>query len=386
MNSAALQELQAFIRHLTTAIANVSLYSLEHRQVTLLCGRAGKNLRRLLAERTELCFMLIDNQLVVDETPLEYSLAQERLIKALKQGGIGHLQLSAGIDRQELLELVATLAHGGRSGAPFAASEHVRYGRVEVRLARAEQNDDSAEPAPRLSLEDIGVTEIANFHELYRAARQRKKLNVTGLDHIVASFVEAFSSHSNPLLALAPLRGMDEYTYTHSTNVCLLNLAQARSLGIEGRLLHEIGIASMLHDIGKLFVPVEVLRKPGKLDDREWELIKDHPRKGAEYLLNTPGVPRLAVLTAFEHHMRYDGSGYPVTKQDWQPHLCSHMTSISDFYDALRSHRSYCAGLSLEQTGAIMLEQAGSGLHPQLTRNFLQALRQKEGAPEPSDA
>jgi HD-GYP domain-containing protein (c-di-GMP phosphodiesterase class II) len=84
--------------------------------------------------------------------------------------------------------------------------------------------------------------------------------------------------------------------------------------------------------------------------------------------------------------MRYDGSGYPVTKQDWQPHLCSHMTSISDFYDALRSHRSYCAGLSLEQTGAIMLEQAGSGLHPQLTRNFLQALRQKEGAPEPSDA
>ena len=105
-------------------------------------------------------------------------------------------------------------------------------------------------------------------------------------------------------MALVPLREMDEYTFTHSLNVCILNLAQGMSLGFKGQLLHDFGIAAMLHDVGKQFVPEEILNKPGNLEEDEWEFMRQHTLRGAEYLLNNPGIPRLAVICAFEHHMK----------------------------------------------------------------------------------
>ena len=165
----------------------------------------------------------------------------------------------------------------------------------------------------------------------------------------VITFVDAFSRRADPFLALAPLRAMDEYTFTHSTNVCILNLAQATALGIEGQLLNDIGVSAMLHDIGKLFVPEEVINKKGQLDDREWELMRQHPMRGAQYLLDTPGVPRLSVVTAFEHHMKYDGSGYPAVAKDWQQNLCSQMTAISDVFDAMRTERSYKVAMDVDK-------------------------------------
>jgi response regulator RpfG family c-di-GMP phosphodiesterase len=102
--------------------------------------------------------------------------------------------------------------------------------------------------------------------------------------------------------------------------------------------------------------------------------MRQHPRLGAEYLLSTPGIPRLAVVTAFEHHMHYDNSGYPQTSRPWQQHLCSFMTAISDTYDAMRTHRSYEVSLDLDQIISIMLDLAGNRLHPKLTYSFLQVL------------
>ena len=97
---------------------------------------------------------------------------------------------------------------------------------------------------------------------------------------LVAGFVTSFRSEANPLLALVSLREMDEYTFTHSLDVSILNLAQGMSLGFEGQLLHDIGIAGMLHDVGKLMVPKDVLNKPGNLDEDEWEFMRQHTVQG----------------------------------------------------------------------------------------------------------
>ena len=134
---------------------------------------------------------------------------------------------------------------------------------------------------------------------------------MTDIVATVSGFIKAFRREVNPLMALAPLRSLDEYTFTHSVDVCILNLAQGISLQIEGELLHDLGIAGMLHDVGKLFVPKEITNKSEELTAAEWGEMRRHPVTGAKYLLDNPGVPRLAVLTAFEHHMKYDLSGYP---------------------------------------------------------------------------
>ena len=150
--------------------------------------------------------------------------------------------------------------------------------------------------------------------EIYEAVKSNRRLQVVGLSEIVAGFINVFAGYADPLLTLVPLRNMDEYTFTHSLNVCLLNLAQATALGIEGQLLHDIGLSAMLHDVGKLFIPAEILNKPGKLDDKEWALMQQHPVRGAEYLLDNPGVPRMAVINAYEHHLRFDLRATPTSR------------------------------------------------------------------------
>lgn len=362
--------LLAFIRSLTTAISNSLLYSPEHHQVTRLCESAHKDLLAAIANDQELSLLLIDDELIYKEHPLPYSMYQNRFCQALKNRGISHLRLMGSITRNDIMMLIKMLSSPVSSLDEIRSSDNVRFGKVGIRLI-SDESSDSNLPGRIISIPDVPFEELATFMEIYEEARQNKKINIVGISDIVSCFISTFKQVSDPLLALAPLRAMDEYTFTHSTNVCILNLAQAMSLGINGPLLNDIGIAAMLHDLGKLYVPEEVLSKPGKLDDREWELIKQHPVKGAERLLNTPGVPRLAVVTAYEHHMKFNLSGYPSVSPGWKQNLCSQMTTISDFFDALRTKRAYRDSMEFSKIAGIMMEISGSDLHPVLTRNFL---------------
>jgi HD-GYP domain-containing protein (c-di-GMP phosphodiesterase class II) len=224
--------------------------------------------------------------------------------------------------------------------------------------------------------------ELERFEEIYEAVKQRQKLKITGILDIVSGFVDAFRQEGDSMLAMASLRNTDEYTFTHSTNVCILNIAQAMSLGIEGQLLHDIGIAAMLHDIGKLFIPEEIITKKDKLTPREFDIMRQHPELGAKHLLDSPGVPRLAVTAAYEHHLKFNLGGYPQVQAGWQPNLCSQMTMISDFFDALRTRRSYREPLEISQIAAMMQEIAGTELHPVLTQNFLRIISRLAPSPD----
>jgi len=370
MNPQKQHHLQQFIRLMSTAAANASLYHLEHLQVLRLCKQALNELKTLFPDHDPVILKIIDEQLIFDNKPVAHNLAVERLIETLQQQGISYLELDSGVYSEELLGLVETLTKRPDKHTEVKDSEHIRYGQIEVRF----RNQPGPSGPQYLELSEIADREVDRFMEIYRTVQSKQQLDITGLSQIVNSFINSFSGHSDAFLAIAPLRSMDEYTYTHSTNICLLNLAQARLLGIEGPLLNEIGIAAMLHDVGKMFISPQILSKAGQLTEEEWQIMQQHPRLGAEYLLNTPGVPRLAVVTAYEHHMRYDGAGYPKTSRPWQQNLCSYMTAISDTYDAMRTHRAYEESLSLDQIINIMLDLAGSKLHPQLTYSFLQVL------------
>ena len=364
------KQLQHFIRLLTTAAANAALYDLKHRQVERLCAQALEQLQGLLRSQPEISLKIIEKQLIFNDRQVADNLSVQRLVTALDQYGISHLQIEPGVYHEELLGLINTLSKRPERRVDLGKSEHIHYSQLEIRY-RSEQ---SSQLAADLLLTDVGHKEAERFSDLYQTARTKKDLDLAGISEIVNGFVGAFNEYSDAFLALAPLRSMDEYTYTHSTNICLLNLAQARQLGIEGQQLNEIGIAAMLHDVGKMFIPPGILSKNEALSEDEWHLMQQHPRLGAEYLLSNPGVPQLAVVTAYEHHMGYNGQGYPKTRRPWKMHLCSHMTAISDTYDAMRTRRSYEESLDFEQIIDIMLKLAGNKLHPQLTYNFLQLL------------
>ena len=327
-----------FIRHLLSATANAALYGMEHPQVLHLSSQAFASIGAILESRQDFTLLIVENELVIDGHPQDLSLFLSRFAQILKSRGIGTIKLMAGITKQEVVALIGGLARQLDDGAQgTASSDHIRLGKVDIRVAESSGEANTGESSkPALTLPDMPKEEFARFMDIYETVKKKQKLQINGVFDVVSGFINAFRQEGKPLLAMAALRDSDEYTFTHSTNVCVLNLAQAMALGIEGQLLNDIGVAAMLHDIGKLFIPEEILTKTDKLTTEEFTIMKQHPDKGARHLLETSGVPRLAVIAAYEHHLKFNLSGYPKVSPGWQQNLCSHMTMISDFFDALR--------------------------------------------------
>jgi HD-GYP domain-containing protein (c-di-GMP phosphodiesterase class II) len=374
-----------FSHNLATAIATAGLYDSAHAQVERLCRLAVEGLPLTEAGDRGISLLFIEDELIADGRSLGRSMHIDKLARQLRQYGISHLKLLPGLEPVELQELVRQIAPGQKS-ASIKASDHLRLGRVEIRYAKPgetgrqpgevmDESNFTIEDLPEISgIEEIPEEELARFAEICEAVKKRSQLHVVGISEIVARFVSAFTNEAGSFLALAPLRELDEYTFVHSINVCTLNIAQAMALGIEGQLLHDIGVSAMLHDMGKLFVPEEIITKEGALTEEEWGIMRQHPLKGARYLLNMPGVPKLAVLVAYEHHMRYNYQGYPKPAGGWKQNLCSQISTISDAFDAMRTERAYRGSMQIHKITQVMLQIAGTDLHPQLTHNFLRVL------------
>lgn len=372
-----MQYIHDFIRHLLSATTNAALYGMQHPQVIHLIQQTTTSINTALEGCSDFSLMAIDGELIVDGKPLELGLFQGRFVQILKTNGIEHIRILSGVTQQEVEALIASLSRQIKSINEIAASEHIRFGKVDISVYEPDlHRDEHGFSNKQFSIQDLPYQELEEFKEIYGAVKRQKKLHISKMAAMVSGFINEFQQEGHPLLIMATLRDVDEYTFTHSTNVCILNLAQAMALGIQGQQLNDIGIAAMLHDIGKLFIPEEILIKQGKLTTAEFEIIQQHPVKGSRCLLETPGVPRLAAITAFEHHMKFDFSGYPAVAKDWQQNLCSQMTQISDFFDALRTRRSYREPMELQEISGIMQNMAGKELHPILTNNFLLILSQ----------
>ncbi|APG26582.1 hypothetical protein A7E78_01115 [Syntrophotalea acetylenivorans] len=365
---------QDFFRLLVTAAANADLYNQQHPQVTRLCGKALELIKSLFGSKNQIDILLIDQNIVLDETPLSSNLHTVRFVEALRVHGIEHLSLQRAISQQELLQLIVLLTKRQDLSQQPKSSTSLRFGSID--MSKAGQTSTAVGATPLPSESDLVQYERERLSDICTGVGKKRSLSLNGLKEIVAHFLQALDQELNPLLAIFPLHQQDQYSFTHSTNVCLLTLAHARRLGLSGPLLHDIGIAALLHDIGKLFLPVDIINKPGKPNEEEWQIIRLHPVRGAEYLVGTPGVPQLAVVTAYEHHMKYDLTGYPGVRKDWQQHLGSHMVTIADIFDALRTKRAYREAMGANRVYEMLTDLSGSELHPELTASFLQMINQ----------
>src|SRR4029078_4074557 len=152
----------------------------------------------------------------------------------------------------------------------------------------------------------------------------------------VAGPAAAVAQNRTALVALTAMRNYDNYTFTHMVNVSILTMGQARALGIEGRLLREFGLSALMDDIGKVRTPKEILNKPDKLTDKEFEVMRRHTVDGAEILRRTPEMTFVAPVVACEHHRRNDGAGSPFGVKRIELNLGTMLCGIADVYDAMR--------------------------------------------------
>jgi HD-GYP domain-containing protein (c-di-GMP phosphodiesterase class II) len=363
------------MEHLATQIAAAinmrALYPANHPRVVQTIEQIIADLNRLLQQtRAEsVTYLIVGDDLVVElEVIRKTSLSLRQFIEVMKRHGIERLTLAAGLQADEAHQLIGALA----IGEALVSTPHIILGRVRVAIEEEEQTEKRRELSPE---------QLDMVREAWARFRVEKKLPMAQMEDLVWSFIDSVSRTTRAILPLAKLKEHDEYTFVHSVNVSLLVLAQARSFGIQGTMLHAFGMAALLHDIGKLTVPLTVLNKPGKLEGEEWETMKGHTQQGAWYLSQVEGTPPLSIVVAFEHHLRYDGQpNYPVLRSPRVPNLASRMTSIADTYDAMSTVRPYQQPLARAAAFELLKKRAETFYDPLLVANFVRLVTESSSS------
>jgi HD-GYP domain-containing protein (c-di-GMP phosphodiesterase class II) len=373
-------EIAKVIAQLTAAATNIGLYTASHPQVGQYVDKTHTVLARLLQARPEVTVMLVGDDLVAEGRPLPLDSAYvANFIRILRRKSVERVTFIAGLPRAELQAFINDLAMP--DAASIKTTGFIKLGKVELRVKQAGTGGAhgwSGEDAPPEVIEELvklTTTELDELKDVYLRIKKHKQIDVKSVDGMVKRFIRGFHEEVNPLRMLASLKSSHEYTFTHVVNVGILTMAQAESVGFTGEHLHAIGVASFLHDIGKIFVPEEILSKQGKLSQDERMIIETHTTKGARYLMGTEGIPKLAVLASLEHHLKFDGSGYPSLKGGWTPNIASQMISIADVFDAMRSRRSYQEPRPMSQIESVLKGGAGKAFNPKLIDNFFRLIR-----------
>lgn len=209
--------------------------------------------------------------------------------------------------------------------------------------------------------------------EMFTDARLGKAVDAEACLPLVNDITDSVFRNPGALVSLARLKTQDDYTYLHSVAVCALMVSLARELGQTETVCREAGLAGLLHDLGKAAMPLEVLNKPGKLTPEEFEIMKLHPVRGHEMLMETRGASESAMDVCLHHHERMDGGGYPHGLQGDQLHLLNRMGAVCDVYDAVTSDRPYKGGWNPADAIAQMASWKGH-FDPQVFQAFVKSL------------
>ncbi len=354
---------------LFTALHRTSLYPADHPACRDAVAAVATELAEILDRDNTVAAAVVDDRLLLSGYPQgENEIRLPGGMRDLHRWSIEHLAFERGVMLKEIQALFGLL-HRRPADGEDATTVLSREGVTHIKVGRLSTGGNAAvNETVGIRLYRQAVEEVAAIH---RQVGEHRQVDLGQARHIVEAVIED-QQRGDQLQALTWLKSHDDYTYTHVLNVCILTVAQARTLGMKEARLNAIGVAALLHDTGKCFVPPELLRKPGKLTAAEFEVVKQHPALGAKLLRSLPHVDDLTVLVAYEHHMRFDGSGYPERAHPRTPNLASRLCTIADYYDALRTIRSYKKEITPDEALRIMSQGAGTVLDPVLFKHFVE--------------
>ncbi|MFH1672160.1 MAG: HD-GYP domain-containing protein [Pseudomonadota bacterium] len=219
---------------------------------------------------------------------------------------------------------------------------------------------------------------LNSVKEVAQKITSQKRSGVRKARRMVQNMVDLVMEDESVLLAMSTLRDYDDYTYAHSVNVAILSMCLGQHISLSRRALERLGICGLFHDLGKVEVPHEILNKPGKLDELEFEEIQKHPVNSVREIVKLKASRDLKakiLLAPFEHHMKYDLSGYPRTHTKKSVSLFGRILAIADVFDAMTSPRVYRpAPLSPDRALGVMMEGAGHDFDPILLKVFINML------------
>lgn len=367
------------LTRLSAACRSARFYPLDHPAVAAGVVLFGESLAPFFDEGVDVEFAFFEGEIMLgDQLLAEESVLFDQLARELTSSGVGSLVLRRGSDSDELARAVSILAADAAEVARSGGIEnmvaqgdlpHVQIGAVRM-LERVNKSEGDPSEVAHAAFGNA-VSLMREIDRLLRANRHVSTVKVKG---VVRSLVDNVLTNRYAMLQLTGLKNYDEYTFYHSANVAILSLALGSSVTNDYRFLSSLGVGALLHDIGKLTVGLQILNKPGALLPEEWAAVRQHPITGAEMTALLPGVDKSAVVTILEHHMRWDGTGYPSRTPRRKQHLASRIVAVADSYDAMTSQRSYSAARVQDDAMALLAKSAGASLDPTLVRLFVQLM------------
>jgi putative nucleotidyltransferase with HDIG domain len=372
MSAPRLQLADELLRRFAASVRSTQLYSPGHPII-------GRNLESLSAAfqmlhglQPTVTIGLVGDEVIVDDTPLAKAEALGAFVRRLQQAGVERMTIDRGVTVDDITEFLAAITtidvRGGDIADSFPEIPHIRVGRVAVEQ-RVESSLTDMATIKRLYSDAVSVA-----GDVWESAQTEGRPDATAARSMIDGLAQAVAQNRTALLALTTLKNYDNYTFTHMVNVSILTMGQARGLGIDGPLLREFGLAALMHDIGKVRTPLDILNKPDKLNEHEFVIMKRHVVDGAEILRMTPDVPALAPVVAFEHHLRVDGSGYPSGVTRSSLNIGTMLCSIADVYDAMRSQRHYQQAFPTDRILAVLKRNDGTQFDRHLVRRFVQLI------------
>ena len=338
---------------LAAALRALQLYPLENQAVVNALAELDAACQAVLETEEEVVVRFVGDFFFVNDLRLRIDLASYATYgavgRALARHRIGEISVYHGAERAEWTALLTLVNAEPDAEDPYGVFFE-RLGRTAVlhlsvgadRDSEPElQDDDQRQLAKRTYAQTVAVA-----REAMTGLRMGRGVSLRPVKRAVQSIVDQVLTNETSLVGLTTLRDYDEYTFTHSVNVCIFSVALGKKLGFDKHQLYELGLGALLHDVGKVRMPVELINKAGPLTADEFTTLKEHPAEGLLSLFEMRGLnelPLRAMLIAYEHHMKIDLTGYPVSYRPRDPTLFSRIVAVADGFDAATTKRSYQA-------------------------------------------
>jgi putative nucleotidyltransferase with HDIG domain len=366
-----------FLAAFSQALSTSGLYGEDHPATVRAMDAAVERLNELQSSSPQLAFTFLSGEVLFgSETvpELEGWEWSSRFVKA----GIERMEFTGPVQSEHLARFLSHLAV--RLGMRNASTTDLwQMGESPIRFGQVTLGSQSAPPhqahLPVVSLSYSLREERETVEWLHQEIQGGAKLPIVEADAVVRSLSIAMHAEQAMVLPLLQLKEFDQYTTTHSMNVAVLAMALGEYLELGGATVRALGVAGLLHDLGKVCIPRDILIKPGKLTDAERLVIQQHPVVGARMLLASPDPMDLAAIVAYEHHIMLDGGGYPRLPDARGAQYASRLVHICDVYDALRTNRPYRQAWESERAIAFIEGRAGVEFDPAIARSFTAMMR-----------
>jgi len=354
------------VRLLGTSLKNRGLYPLTHPLVRTPVEKCHAELAPFFADRSELALTVSDGTLVLEGVPIfQLTSSLELFMARLGAIGIPAVIFERGVSAADVELFVRFLHETKEQGLsiPEIKTRLAQWGVAHIRVTATDDESDDYTLAREIYGNALGVVVRA-----LKDVRNGKTPNGEESDRAVREMSGMLTRNRDAMLALTLIKNFDEYTYNHSVNVSVLSLAVAETLLLPEQERIGIGVAGLLHDVGKTQLALDLIRKPGTLTVEEFEEIKKHPEEGFAILGKMTHIQESTRAVVREHHMRYDRTGYPRPEPEYRMNPYSHVIAVADCYDALTTMRSYQKARTPRQALEIMRKLSGKSLDPDLVQ------------------